>query len=119
MQVREVEELRAQAAQLRGTQAELDRAREELRQHKEVPTPEPMLARGPFSGFVGIATTGDTIQTLAVAEAVLQPLSAVSKYFLDTLFARPSVHLDFGSRKRGWEKRSQCCARTRTWSSVW
>ena len=40
MKVREVEELRAQAAQLRSTQAELDRAREELRQHKEVPTPE-------------------------------------------------------------------------------
>ena len=35
-----MEELRAQAAQLRSTQAELDRAREELRQHKAVPTPE-------------------------------------------------------------------------------
>ena len=40
------------------------------------------LARRPFSGFVGIATTGDTIQTLAVAEALFQPLSAVSKYFV-------------------------------------
>jgi len=40
VQVREVEELRAQAAQLRSTQAELDRAREELRQHKEAPAPE-------------------------------------------------------------------------------
>ena len=40
MQVREVEELRAPAAQLRSTQAELDRAREELRQHKEVPPPD-------------------------------------------------------------------------------
>ena len=40
VQVREVEELRAQAAQLRSTQAELDRAREELRQHKEVPPPD-------------------------------------------------------------------------------
>ena len=40
MKVREVEELAAQAAQLRSTQAELDRAREELRQQKEVPTPD-------------------------------------------------------------------------------
>ena len=38
--VREMEELRAQAAQLRSAQAELDQAREELRQQKEVPTPE-------------------------------------------------------------------------------
>ena len=35
-----MEELRAQDAQLRSTQAELDRAREELRQHKEVPPPD-------------------------------------------------------------------------------
>ena len=43
-EVREVEELRAQAAQLRSTQAELDRAREELRQHKEVRPPIPVVS---------------------------------------------------------------------------
>ena len=48
VQVREVEELRAQAAQLRSTQAELDRAREELRQHKEVPPPIPIVST-PFA----------------------------------------------------------------------
>ena len=48
-----MEELRAQAAQLRSTQAELDQAREELRQQKEVPTPETYSILAPLEAGLG------------------------------------------------------------------